>query len=120
MSLLSFPGGARQIHDPYYGGGRVQFSVGAASPRCIQQIYVDGAGYVEVSDLRDILTMVGNGVAPSNDAVAAKMSFYDLSPKMSIRWDEFLLLMYDRGAVVGEVISQTARTPLLRETPIHH
>ena len=84
------------------------------------QFDADGAGHVEVSDLRDILTMIGNGVAPSNDAVAAKMSFYDLSPKMSIRWDEFLLLMYDRGAVVGEVISQTARTPLLRETPIHH
>jgi Ca2+-binding EF-hand superfamily protein len=79
----------------------------------------DGAGYVELADMKAIITMT-TGLEPSDADIAAKLSFYAADSSMTVTWDEFLLFMYDRGPVIGEQSASLANTTLKRPKAHHH
>lgn len=79
----------------------------------------DGAGYVELCDLEGILQAV-TGSTPTAAEVQSKLAFYAADATMTVTWEEFLLLMYDRGPVVGESASFASQTPMKRAKPTHH
>lgn len=77
----------------------------------------DASGYVETRDLAEILTCLNNGKPPTDEQVQVKRDLLDLDDEMSIGWDEFLLMIYDLGALKG-VHLNAIDTPLLVETPV--
>lgn len=80
----------------------------------------DGAGYLEMRDLADAMAALHGGNPPSPEEVLAKMEAFDGDETMTLSWDEFLLLMYDRGPVVGELGSFATHTPLKKKLVVHH
>lgn len=73
---------------------------------------MDGGGYVEVHALRAMLTHLSpTQTPPTTVELIGKMRYYDLDDTMTLTWDEFLLLMYDHGPVVGAK-AELAQTPL--------
>jgi hypothetical protein len=79
----------------------------------------DGSGYVELSDMEELMAQAYH-ITPSAVEVAAKMAFFAADGTMTVTWDEFLLLMYDHGPVIGELSTFTTHTPLKRSKATHH
>lgn len=77
-----------------------------------QQFDIDCGGFVEVRELKAMMTLLSPTLTPpSAEELKLKLHFYDLDEQMTLTWDEFLLLMYDHGPVVGAKAEMT-RTPL--------
>ena len=72
----------------------------------------DGGGYVTFSELPDMMAQFHHNVFPTPEEIQAKMLYYAADETMTMTWDEFLLLMYDHGPVVGELSSFHTHTPL--------
>jgi hypothetical protein len=84
------------------------------------QFDIDSAGYVEVRALRGMMTLMNpTQKPPTPDELLVKMRFYDLDDNMTLGWDEFLLLMYDHGPVVGSEAEST-QTPIPAISHAHH
>jgi hypothetical protein len=84
------------------------------------QFDVDGCGYVEARALRGMMTMLSpTQTPPTAEELQSKMRYYDLDSNMTLGWDEFLLLMYDHGPVVGSKGEMT-QTPLPLVAHAHH
>lgn len=67
------------------------------------QFDVDHGGYVDAREMKAMMTAVSpTQTSPPDDEVRRKMALYDLDETMTLNWDEFLLLMYDQGPVLGE------------------
>lgn len=78
----------------------------------------DRSGVVELSALREIMEAVNE--APVADVeVESKLAFYSADSTMTLSWDEFLLMMYDRGPVVGEKMPVLSATPLVHLKSVH-
>jgi Ca2+-binding EF-hand superfamily protein len=78
----------------------------------------DSCGYVELADVKHILQAV-NETEPSESEVDSKLAFYAADTSMTVTWDEFLLLMYDRGPVVGETTATMSATPMTKPKAQH-
>jgi Ca2+-binding EF-hand superfamily protein len=78
----------------------------------------DTSGYVELADLKSIVQAV-NESEPSDSEIESKLAFYAADTSMTVTWDEFLLLMYDRGPVVGEKTATLSATPMTRPKAQH-
>eukprot|EP00744_Colponema_vietnamica_P018596 GILI01026246.1.p1 GENE.GILI01026246.1~~GILI01026246.1.p1 ORF type:complete len:368 (+),score=36.10 GILI01026246.1:23-1126(+) len=79
----------------------------------------DASGYIEAKDLGEIIMCLSDGRPPPADQVAQKKAFLDLDDTMSVGWDEFLLMVYDLGAIAGTTLNNTA-TPLSIAQPLTH
>ena len=79
----------------------------------------DVSGYVELSDMAELMARAYH-IQPTPAEAAAKMAFYAADGTMTVTWDEFMLLMYDHGPVVGELSTFTTHTPLKRKKSMHH
>lgn len=85
-----------------------------------EQFDIDSGGYVEVRALRSLMTALSPTQSPpSAEELQAKMRFYDLDDNMTLGWDEFLLLMYDHGPVVGAK-GELSQTPLPAVSHAYH
>ena len=80
---------------------------------------VDDAGYVEYGDLKEMMTMLRHGAEPTDAEVLSKIEAHDADELMTMNWDEFLLLMYDKGPVVGELSTFHVHTPLKQQRSLH-
>ncbi|CUG88273.1 leucine-rich repeat protein, putative [Bodo saltans] len=85
-----------------------------------EQFDVEGCGYVEARALRGMMTQLSpTQTPPTAEELQMKMRYYDLDSNMTLGWDEFLLLMYDHGPVVGSKGEMT-QTPIPLVAHAHH
>jgi Ca2+-binding EF-hand superfamily protein len=82
-----------------------------ALKRVFDEFDTDALGFVEVRELKDMMEQADPHRTPPTAAeLNARKSFYDLDDSMTLNWDEFLLLMYDHGPLMGTAMEFT-KTP---------
>eukprot|EP00758_Cryptobia_borreli_P004041 Tbor_TRINITY_DN4144_c0_g1::TRINITY_DN4144_c0_g1_i1::g.26525::m.26525 len=92
-----------------------------AKLRYVFQVFdIDGGGYIEAKDLHAIFACLNKGVALTSEEISTRKAFYDLDDTMSLRWDEFLLMMYDLGPVNGQPLNAATGTPFEKPSAVVH
>jgi Ca2+-binding EF-hand superfamily protein len=81
---------------------------------------VDNVGYVGYSDLADMMTLLRRGSPPTKEEVQAKMAEFNADDTMTLNWDEFLLLLYDKGPAVGQLSTFHVHTPMRQHRSLHY
>uniref|UniRef100_A0A7S1N509 EF-hand domain-containing protein n=1 Tax=Eutreptiella gymnastica TaxID=73025 RepID=A0A7S1N509_9EUGL len=74
----------------------------------------DSNGYIDLLELRDMMTELCGGREPSHDEVLSLMSMFDADMDNTTNWDEFCLMMYEwmQGAPMIGGFVRTSNTTL--------